>query len=395
MLDEKIFKREDGYYRWDYQIEYYLNKIEDKSLKGRIISAIQNLSNEFGRSFLKNCHIHHPINFAVANKAEHSVKWLIWLSESLIKTKIKSRNFNVLSKKIIRRKSAVEEGILFLTVANWFATNDNLIEFEPKTNLTSKADIKIKISEIETDLYVEISNIKEDKFHKTHNAILSHISNQISNKGLNFAGNILREVNSDELQMALVQITRCITKCYHEDAFVKLDSIDTIGVLQFGFAPYAIKNDFDLWSKKNKLIHSQITGPPLNTNLSLAKSLDRKLKKEANQIQYNEAGLIILNIGVLHFLYLDWERIAEYMEAIMKSWKFQNIIGVVLLKDAAWSVTKKKISKFQNSVYIEAPLWGIQSRKMLFSSNPNCNIDKQKRMYIEEIIKSIPEYNNV
>jgi hypothetical protein len=344
---------------------------------------------------LKNCHRHHPINFAVANKAEHSIEWIIWLSESLIKTKIKSQNFKELSKKIIRKKSAIEEGILFLTVANWFATNDNLIEFEPVSNETSKADIKISLSEIKIDLYIEISNIKDDKFQQTHGAVSWHISEQITKKGLNYAGRILKEVENSELEIILKQITKGINECYNENTFVKIDSSMSNGVLDFGFAPYAIKSEFEQCSNSNNLSNSQISGPPANTNLSLAKSLNRRLKEEAKQIQHNEAGLIILNIGIVYFLYLDWKAIAEYMEMIMSSWEYKNIIGVMLINDTTWNIEKKNVKHFKNSVFIEAPLWGIQSRKILYSRNPNCTIKKDKIEYIESVVKSIPEYNTI
>lgn len=96
-LDHKIFNSRKERNRWYNQMDYYLNKPDlDENVKVEVIEALLHLKSEFKKEFLKSSHLHHPLHSKIANKALHSIKWIIWLSQSLKAIKTRSINYQTL-----------------------------------------------------------------------------------------------------------------------------------------------------------------------------------------------------------------------------------------------------------------------------------------------------------
>jgi hypothetical protein len=343
----EVFKEKGDHDKWHKQIEY-IEKSDDWSdeEKVEIKDAIIFLSSILSRGFLKNTHYYHPIKHAINNKARHSIKWIVWISQTLKKFKENHKNFEELLDKVKRLDRAKHEGIPFLELADELAKQGFLIDFEPEIpNFNKNPDIKIKNRTNEEELYLEVTYLRDNSKNKTISSNYMALQHYTMGKGVFITGKIFSIISKNEMIEVKQLIDAKIKECVETKKIITIDATEANNLLSI-----AMGTNYELlksWIKSYNKSKGDERYYEINNiasmNIDLDKDINRiiskKIKNKAKQIPQNKLGMIYLSLNPIFFIGADLaELIIRVKEKLLV---LPNIAFIVLWADMIGSLNDR------------------------------------------------------
>lgn len=321
-----IFNTERDHYKWSKQKEYTCSQENiDEATRKKVIVALDFLEQEFGKHFLKTHSINHPVRQKISNIAPWQIEELIEFTDTLQQLKLSDSNYAKLLNKLLGMKSAVEEGIPFVEVAQMCHKQGLDIFFveEEKTNLAKTPDIKVIDKENGETFYIEISTLNSSDDRKKINRDYNFFYQEF-----NYAKPVLPFFGWQKIKIGEEKEYAEINKII-SDARQRTSENGQIIYYSdrrfcFLFAPDGSEN-FNEICIQNGINAFNIES--LNVDFDDTSRINNKIGK-AKQIPDGNNGLLYVYVSPLFFHVADLAVSIKRIEANMA--KYSNLLGIVL-----------------------------------------------------------------
>ena len=388
----QIFKKPSDHNNWDKQIEFYTKSTEitdDRRI--RILEALDYLRIHLSNGFLKNTKNKHPLRFSIANKATHSIDWLIWVYETLKSYEHDKENFKIILNKLKSFGKAVDEGIPFLEVASALQKNGFEVEFEPNIDgYDKKPDLKLTNTKNEEVIYIEVSRVKEsdrrDNIMHSYTELNTIMMMAVGGKKIAYAGGIRKLIKQKDIARLSNQIRDFVAQFEAENKFNVLTLEETKQQLELAIADNSDNIKLQEWISQKELRLDNIQNPAINFAEDVDRIINNKIKKEAKQIPTDHVGFIYLKVHPLVIKTgLPWD-VAQKVKR--KLTKFDHIVGVMLWSNALETVKDPVTINLADFLYSEFSVSELGRRTMLLILNKNYT-KKISADSLKKILKSM------
>jgi hypothetical protein len=390
-LDHLIFQSKSERDKWSNQIDYYsqLSNL-DEPIRIEIVRALNHLRSELGNGFLKSSNYRNPIYYHISNKSLTSIKWIIWLFQSLQSIKVNSTNYKVLIEKLKSSKTALNEGVPFINISNWLHDLNTIFEYEPVVKSTQNPDIKITLKIENVEIFIEVASLQTKENWNALPILVDYILEMVNSHGISYSGIIQRNLNMDEIKEAKAFVSKSIQICLENNEFTELTPEISNGYLHLAFSTLITNEKFNKWIvDKNYKINS--IGAPFNTTQDLIDSIENRLEKKMRQIPLGFLGMVALYISPYYWYSLKLTEIINCInQKLNNHFNSNQIIGILLWSDQFEIVKESSCNKILNAHYFEHNLWQAYSRKLVYVENLKYESDKKISNYIlSKIINNI------
>ncbi len=369
----QIFKKPSDHNNWDKQVEFYSKSPEiTDDRRAKILEALNYLKKHLPNGFLKSTKTNHPVKYGIANKAIHSIDWLIWLSESLSALEHDQENFDILLSKLVPVEDSIREGVPFLEIANPLQKNGFKVEFEPEVQ-GFKCDPDIRLTNLKNQeiIYVEVSTTNESKEGKFVMSNYLYLNSIMEGRSVYFSGKIYENLSIKELVKLETQIDTLIKNCVDYDRLEVLTLSETGGKLELAIACKVDSTELKDWIKSKNLRLNEVQSKDISFREDIRRINNYKIHKKAKQIPPDNLGFIYLKVNPLIFLTLNLkESIFELNRRLVN---YENIVGLVLWSDVGGKCEPFGL-KLGANFYHEFPIFEINKRMTLFVFNEACKL---------------------
>ncbi len=366
-LSFSIFKKLEDNLSWHKHKEFASltsNISEEKRIQ--LISAIEFLEVELGKSFLKKIERNHPILNKLTNKCPWQYDDLINFANTLTKLKSIDSNYQKLLLKINGLSSSNSEAIPFLEVADSFLNMGCHIKFLEEEQNKRTPDIEIISPEGEI-FYAEISEITDSEKNKGAKDNFRIISNHLHFNCANFIhwGTQFKYIPDDVMPNILGEITKA-----NQEAAGHPNNIISVKneYIELKFENSEKESQLKKWVNENNLRLGFQS--PVNYNETPRIVKNNKIKEKARQIPADSSGIIYFPTQPHYFFQINLEETIRSFNNKMKD--FPNLIGIVVYSkflDPRESVNER----IGNHLFGIKMLNEVLARNFLFIKNENFN----------------------
>lgn len=387
-LNHIIFTSEKARRNWDNQIDYYkTSNSYSKDLRKEAVSAIEYLKEKLGNGFLENCDRWHPIYWKISNKAEHSVKWLIWIASSLKLIEKKAINSIKPIEKLATNQYGKTEGIPFVNLGEWLLQSATIKLEYLKEKSCSTPDIQISCSKTYLTIPIEVTSFYEN-FEWNNLPAVSQAISYANKRGLNYSGKLKEKFKIEEYKGLEKEIFESVDKCYDKNGFVSLSN----RFVHLGFSPIDKNIIFNLWTFIHNYSKHKLKGLPIDGSRDLNKAISNRLKSKIKKFKSDKKGVVAINVSYMYFFNLDIERIVEYIKQRPELQKINDLYyGIVIWSDETWAIKENKNIRSNNWNFYQYRLHEGFDRKVIFIWNDR--IEEKELEEIKRIFERVPEYN--
>jgi len=365
----KIFKKSSDHNNWDKQIAFYTQSTEiTADRKAKILEALNYLRVHLSNGFLKNTKNKHPLRFSIANKATHSMDWLIWLHETLKTYEQDEKNFKIIIDNLKSVEDAVKEGIPFLEVASALNKSGFKVSFEPTiTGFSKKPDLKLINIENEEVIYIEVTTKLKSDSRDIVTANYLGLNRFMEGKGVYYSGKIHESIEEEEIEDVLTQINELIVLCKKGTKLKSLTLEKTKNKFELAIVNPSEMAELNEWMANKNLDNREIESANINFIDDVEKINKSKIHEEAKQIPKGELGFIYFKVDPLVLLTSNLQNILSIVKR--KLLHYEHIVGVVLWASVGDAECVPFGFKFGSSFYNEFPIFEINKRMNLFILN--------------------------
>ena len=382
-----IFQSERDHYKWGKQKEYImLVENIDEVTRAKAIATLDFMEQEFGAHFLKTPSRNHPVLQKISNKARWQIEELIRFADTLQRLKISDSNYSKLLNKLLGMKSAVEEGIPFVEVAQMCHKQGFDIFFvdEEKRGAVKTPDIKVIDRENGETFYIEISTLNNsddrNKIKRDYNFFYKEFNYR--KPILPFFGwqkiKLGEEKKEEELQYAEIrEIISDARKRTNENSQIIYYSDKRFCFL---FAPDDSEN-FNEICKKNGI--DAFNMESLTVSFDETSRINNKIGK-AKQIPKDSNGLLYIFVSPLFFHAADLAVSIKRIEANIA--RYANLLGIVLCSKIV-DQREEIILPIGNHLFARRTIQNLSYESLLIY-NANCDMHLSEDT-IAKIYKSL------
>lgn len=373
MNSENIFNTERDHYKWNKQKEYTCSQENiDEAARQEAVLALEFLEQEFGKHFLKTHSINHPVRQKISNTAPWQREELIKFTDTLRQLKLSDSNYAKLLNKLLGMKSAVEEGIPFVEVAQMCHKQGLDIFFveEEKTNLAKTPDIKVINKENGEIFYIEISTLNNsddrNKVSRDYNFFYQEFN--YGKPILPFFGwqkiKLGEEKKEEELQYAEIrEIISDVRKRANENSQIIYYSDKRFCFL---FAPDDSEN-FNEICKKNGI--NAFNMESLTVSFDETSRINNKIGK-AKQIPKDNNGLLYIFVSPVFFFASDLSVSIKRIEANIA--RYSNLLGIVLCSKIV-DQREELVHPMENHLFTRRTIQNLSFESLLVY-NGSCDV---------------------
>lgn len=377
-----IFNSERDHYKWNKQKEYTCSQENiDEATRKKAVLALEFLEKEFGKHFLKTHSINHPVRQKISNTAPWQIEELIEFTDTLQRLKISDSNYAKLLNKLLGMKSAVEEGIPFVEVAQMCHKQGLDIFFveEEKTNLAKTPDIKVIDKENGETFYIEISTLNSSddrkKISRDYNFFYQEFN--YAKPVLPFFGWQKIKIGEEKEYAEINKIISDARQRTSENGQIIYYSDRRFCFL---FAPDGLEN-FNEICIQNGINAFNIES--LNVDFDDTSRINNKIGK-AKQIPHGKNGLLYVYVSPLFFHVADLAVSIKRIEANMA--KYANLLGIVL-RSKIVDQREEVVHPMGNHLFTRRAVQNLSCESLLIY-NSNCDVHLSEDT-ITKIYKSL------
>jgi len=359
----KIFPEPKDRLVWENYIRYASTQTHlSPQLRSQWIDALQLFSRELGSKFLSASGHRHPLTNFATGTAPWQIQRLIEYANTIKHLKSADPDYSHFLNKLKSPVESKAEAIHFLNIASMSLSMGFRIRFPKEIHGQKNPDLIISDPQTENVIEGEVSVMGESddkKASRKNYYELAHIIDTYAGSPLYSARQIT--LATKETQVAFTNTLSNLSKQV-TDKDRRIDYKDEI--IDLTIFPLSQEAEFQAWLH-NEDRRKGFNGPPPNFD-DTSRISGNKLKREANQIRPDRAGLIFIPVSPLHFWHMHTEETTRNFQYRLSF--FPNIIGVYLFAEII-QPSDSHIKLGLHAQFTQTPIHDPLTRYSLFVRN--------------------------